>query len=49
MYKITTQDIKYLLEYLASRPYAEVYQWIALLQWLEEIKEEKKEEKPNKK
>ena len=45
MYKIEKKLIEALLQYLASRPYAEVFQFVGLLQQLEEIKEEVKKDK----
>ncbi len=48
MYKISLDSLNKILQYLASRPYAEVFQLVALVQSLEVIKEEeKKEEKVN--
>jgi hypothetical protein len=43
MYKISPELTKALLNYLANRPYLEVYQAVQALQSLEEIKEEMEE------
>ncbi len=45
MYSLDENSINAVLQYLASRPYSEVYQLVTLLQSatkLEEVKEEKK-------
>jgi len=44
-FKLTEQLGQELLNYLASRPYAEVFQLVQKLQTLEEIKEDKEKEK----
>ncbi len=49
MYKIDTNLINALLEYLANRPYREVFQLINALQRLEKIEEEKKDLKTKRK
>jgi hypothetical protein len=43
MYKITPELVQGLLNYLATRPYAEVYQAVQALQSLEKIEEVKEE------
>ncbi len=48
MLKITNEERKMLLDYMARRPYAEVYQLISMLFALKPIEEEKKEDKPKK-
>lgn len=40
MYKISEEQIKALLNYLASKPYGEVFEGIKMLQSLEKIKVE---------
>ena len=42
MYKISLDNLNKIIQYLATRPYAEVFQLIALVQSLEQIKEEVK-------
>lgn len=44
MYKISEEQLKVLLNYLASRPYAEVFQGVQMLQSLEKIQSEQKED-----
>ena len=48
MLKITNEERKMLLDYMARRPYAEVYQLISMLFALKPIEEKKKEDKPKK-
>ena len=48
MLKITNEERKMLLDYMARRPYAEVYQLIAMLFALKPVEEEKKKEDKNK-
>ena len=47
MLKITSEERKMLLDYMARRPYAEVYQLISMIMSLKPI-EEKKDDKPKK-
>ncbi len=44
MLKISNEERKMLLDYMARRPYAEVYQLISMLFALKPIEEKKKEE-----
>ena len=45
MLKITSEERKMLLDYMARRPYAEVYQLISMLFALKPNKEKKEEDK----
>jgi|TARA_R100001163_G_C5018590_1_gene162059 hypothetical protein len=47
MLNITEEQRKMLLDYMARRPYAEVYQLISMIMSLKPI-EEKKDDKPKK-
>jgi hypothetical protein len=48
MFKISREDRKMLLDYMARRPYAEVFQLIAMLVGLKPVENSKaKEEKKN--
>ena len=47
MLKISNEERKMLLDYMARRPYAEVYQLISMIMSLKPI-EEKKDDKPKK-
>ena len=49
MYKISKEQRQTLLKYLQNRPYAEVFQLIALIVGLKPIEEEKEEKKENSK
>ena len=42
MYKISLDNLNKIIQYLASKPYAEVFQLVSLIQSLEQIKEEVK-------
>ena len=48
MYKISKEERKVLLDYMARRPYAEVYQMIAMLVGLKPDSNGKDEEEPKK-
>ena len=50
MFKISDENRKIILKYLSSRPYAEVFQLVAMLVGLKPIEENKKEngKKPEK-
>ena len=49
MFNITQEEKKMLLDYMARRPYAEVYQLIAMLFALKPVEEKNsKEDKPKK-
>jgi len=43
-FKITQEQVQAMLNYLAERPFKEVFQWIQMLNSLPEITEEIKEE-----
>ena len=45
MLKISNEERKMLLDYMARRPYAEVYQLIAMIMSLKPNKEKKEEDK----
>ena len=45
MLKLSEQERKMLLDYMARRPYAEVYQLISMLFALKPVEEKKKEDK----
>jgi len=45
MFKISKEDRKILLDYMARRPYAEVFQMIAMLVGLKPIENSKEEPK----
>ena len=47
MHKISKQERKILLDYMAKRPYAEVYQLIAMLVGLKPLEERKEGKKEN--
>ena len=50
MFKISDENRKIILKYLSSRPYAEVFQLVAMLVGLKSVEENKKEngKKPEK-
>ena len=48
MYKISKEERKVLLDYMARRPYAEVYQLIAMLVGLKSLENSKEKEEPKK-
>ena len=48
MYKISKEERKILLDYMAKRPYAEVYLMIAMLVGLKPLENSKKKEEPKK-
>ena len=48
MYKISKEERKVLLDYMARRPYAEVYQMIAMLVGLKPLENSKEKEEPKK-
>ena len=48
MYKISKEERKVLLDYMSRRPYAEVYQLIAMLVGLKPESNGKDEEEPKK-
>jgi len=43
MFKLSDENRKVLLKYLSSRPYAEVFQLVAMLVGLKPVEENKKE------
>ena len=49
MYKISKEERQMLLRYLQNRPYAEVFQLIALIVGLKPLQEKKEEKKENSK
>jgi hypothetical protein len=49
MFKISQQERQMLLKYLQNRPYAEVFQLIALVVGLKPLQEKKEEKKENSK
>ena len=49
MFKISQQERQMLLRYLQNRPYAEVFQLIALVVGLKPLQEKKEEKKENSK
>jgi hypothetical protein len=48
MFKISKEERKVLLDYMARRPYAEVYQLIAMLVGLKSLENSKEKEEPKK-
>ena len=48
MYKISQDDRQLLLKYLSARPYAEVFQLVALIVGLKPIENSKKKEEDKK-
>ena len=49
MFKISKEERQMLLRYLQNRPYAEVFQLIALIVGLKSLEEKKEEKKENSK
>ena len=49
MFKISKEERQTLLRYLQNRPYAEVFQLIALIVGLKSLEEKKEEKKENSK
>ena len=49
MYKISKEERQLLLKYLQNRPYAEVFQLIALIVGLKPVENKKEEKKENSK
>ena len=45
MFKISKEELQILLKYLQNRPYAEVFQLIALIVGLKPLEEKKRREK----
>ena len=48
MFKISIQELQALLNYLQKKPYIETAALIAMIQKLEKMEENKKEDKPKK-
>ena len=48
MFKISIQELQALLNYLQKKPYIETATLIAMIQKLEKMEENKKEDKPKK-
>ena len=48
MFKISIQELQALLNYLQKKPYIETASLIAMIQKLEKMEENKKEDKPKK-
>ena len=47
MHKISKQERKILLDYMAKRPYAEVFELIALIVGLKPVEDKKEDKKEN--
>ena len=48
MFKMTTEQRKELIDYMARRPYAEVYVMMSMLMSLKPVKQDKKDDKDKK-